>query len=95
MKGLYVDDSNKVLMCTHAKVGSTTWKTILSNNSVKMHIMNAQVEVHVKLGSFGVKKLRNKKYTMHDILHQLAHYYKFIMVRHPFDTYGFSLIMLN
>ena len=85
LQGLYVDDTNKVLMCSHGKVGATTWKTILANNTVKNPIMKADIKIHATLGRYGIKKLSSGRYSEQDINDRLENYFKFMVVRHPFD----------
>ena len=85
LQGLYVDDTNKVLMCTHGKAGATTWKTILANNSMKHPILNWYGNIHYELKTFGIKLLGSKHFSERDIQERLQTYFKFMVVRHPFD----------
>ena len=78
-------------MCTHAKAGSTTWKIILANNTSDK-IPNVDPEtimIHTDIKSYELKTLT--EFSIEGIKERLQNYYKFMVVRHPFDRYVLSL----
>ena len=81
---MLVDDANKVMVCLHAKVGCTTWKTILANNTGDVH-MNIELNIHPLLSKYSLYRLNDERYSDDDINYRLANYYKFMVVRHPYD----------
>ena len=82
---LLVDDVHKVLMCLHDKVGSTTWRYILADNIKPLTKDNWKPGIHRTLYKFNISRLNATKYSDADIRHRLDHYYKVMVVRHPYD----------
>ena len=77
------------MFCIHAKVGTCTWKTILANNSAKAPIKQTPIR---QFHYVDVKSLNSKKYSIDDIKYRLKHYYKVMVVRHPFDRYVYHIL---
>ena len=82
---LWVDDVNKVIMCTHAKTGSSTWKMILANNTSDEPVdeSNQHIMIHAHMKQFNLYRLA--KASKADIKYKLDNYFKFMVVRHPMD----------
>ena len=94
-----MDDVNKVLMCTQAKAGATTWKTILANNAMDKAMDNVnetllKVNIHriESLQRFGIYRLNDPQYSVLGVFHRLKTYYKFMVVRHPFDRFAQTIV---
>ena len=89
VQGLFVDDRHKVLICTHAKAGSTTWKTILATNVIPLsqgYLKYATGVIQHSLHNFNIYKLNDRsKFSDDDIRLRLQTYYKVMIVRHPYD----------
>ena len=83
--GLFVDDVHKVVMCIHEKVGSTTWRFILADNIKPLDEDNWKPDIHLTLHKFNISRLDDMKYSDEDIRQRLDHYYKVMIVRHPYD----------
>ena len=84
-QGLLVDDVHKVLMCTHAKVGSSTWKSILADNIKPLEEVKMNSPMHGNVHKFGIWQLSDIRYSDEDIQQRLNTYYKVMVVRHPYD----------
>ena len=80
VKHLVVDETNKVIACLHAKVASSTWKRILAYNSDPDLKKSSESK-----GLIGIHSLNHEAYTYKDIVHRLKTFFKFMVVRHPFD----------
>ena len=84
---MIVDDTHKVLFCLHAKVGCSTWKTIIANNT-SYYPFPADADmigIHSNLPQYNVSFLHDNKFSAKDIYHRLHNYYKVMVVRHPYD----------
>lgn len=80
---LWMDPTNHVILCMHAKVGCTTWKTILANNTSEKPLYDIR-NIHgavFRAGMLCADAGRNAT----QIRHRLRTWYKFVIVRHPFD----------
>ena len=80
---LLTDDVHKVLFCPITKVGCGTFKQLMIESSgtpdaSHMNVHGAQVQQ-----AAGIKYLNT--YSIAEIEYRLKHYFKFIVVRHPFD----------
>ena len=76
-----VDDRHRVLYCFIPKVGCTSFKSMFVKN---FGIETNRAWYNVKyLHSIGIKQLL--KYSEKDISKRLQNYFKFMVVRHPFD----------
>ena len=76
-----VDDRHQVLYCFMQKVGCTSFKSMLVKN---FGIETIRPWYNVKyLHSIGIKQLLN--YSDEDIAKRVQNYFKFMVVRHPFD----------
>ena len=85
---ILVDDIHKVLLCLHAKVGCSTWKMIMANNTSFYPIpSNAKIGIHAALLNYNISFLHDEKYSEEDIHYRLKHYFKAMIVRHPYDRY--------
>ena len=83
-----MDDKHKVLMCVHAKAGSSSWKMIMANNTSKKPVNEAEtghIMIHNNMKRFGLHTLGHRSYSEEDIKMRLVKYYKFLVVRHPYD----------
>lgn len=82
-----VDDKNKVIYCYLFKVASSTFKTIISSAASRTPIEEitekAPVNSPIFLHSHGVKYIN--EYSEEEISHRINNYFKFVVVRHPFD----------
>ena len=85
---LLVDEKHRLLYCTIAKVGSTSIKEALirsSGTSLRRRIGEKYVGVHspVRMAKHKLTTLNN--YNKANQEQRLQKYWKFIVVRHPFD----------
>ena len=85
----YVDEKHKVFACLPAKSGSTTWKTILANNSFPEpfqleadHPINRLVKKRGIPGAVPFKDLSSEK---KDHILNSKEYFRFVVARHPFE----------
>ena len=86
LQDVWVDDIHKVLMCVHYKGGSTTWLTILANNSAADPIPETKfLGIHLKMFQYSLYKLGSDRFSGDGIQDRLNTYYKFMVVRHPYD----------
>ena len=84
---MIVDDVNKVMFCLHAKVGCSTWKWLLVNNTLPHGLTSKHKirDIHTELWHYNLSRVGNKKYSDADIQYRLDNYYKVMVVRHPYD----------
>ena len=82
---ILVDDKHKLVYCPIAKVGSSTFRQLLLSKSGAFKTGERVKHVHQDevLEKGGLRFLSN--YTTYEIEYILANYFKFIVVRHPFD----------
>ena len=90
---MFVNDKYKYVACLPHKAGSSSWKTILLNNSAekplpsdfKMEKLRKDTIVKSKWEpeNFGIKRLSD--YNGNARQRILKDYYKFMVVRHPLD----------
>ena len=94
VQDLNVDEVNKVIVCVHQKVASSTWTRILAKNvldeGVDFESMDPPFNIHkVDWRNMniidGLTHLHHERYSKSDIMHRLQTYYKIMVVRHPFD----------
>ena len=80
---ILTDDKHRMLYCPIPKVACSTFKHLLIDSSGIAHA--ADINVHVKSvqESFGIKTLAS--YSQAEINYRLDNYFKFLVVRHPFD----------
>ncbi len=92
VKRLLVDDKRKFIYCPVPKAGSTAWKGFLMKTSSlagsdispeKERWLLDHAHSPRLLKRFGLLPL--SKFTAHGIRQRLKHYYKFVIVRNPFD----------
>ena len=86
LQNIFVDDRHKVLACFVAKVACSTWKYILINATGKVNnVPPAKIPVHSRpyMRTLWLHVLGD--YTSDEIAFRLKNYYKFMVVRHPFD----------
>ena len=81
-QSIYVDESHKIIYCPVTKSGSTTFLNLLSQ--CKMADGQERRRATGFRYKYGLPCL-GKDYTKEEIIHRLKHYYKFVVVRHPFD----------
>ena len=100
LKYLYVNDKYKYAACLPQKAGCTTWKMILVNNA-REEALPADFQGGVLHGN-GMKKYNIRRldtYTKQQQKTILNEYYKFIVVRHPFDrlvsSYNDKIVLGN
>ena len=79
---LLVDDVNKVLLCVDPKVGTTTWRTLLINNTLPQPQQNIDA-VYGDIAQHGLPYLNT--FSNEEILKRLDQYFKVMVVRHPYD----------
>ena len=85
-QALLVDDDNKILMCLHAKVGCSSWKWILVNNTASdPDKIPWNREVHNLIWKYNISRVTDRKYSDDEIRYRLDNYYKVLVVRHPYD----------
>ena len=80
---MIVDDVHKVLYCAIPKVACTTFKKLLARSLNHGDISLGSIHRHSVIESLGMHFLH--KYSRKDIRLRLKTYFKFIVVRHPFD----------
>lgn len=80
---ILVDDKHRVLYCSIPKVACTTFKTFVLNSATGLNDTEFAVHKVKLLKKIGFKLLN--EFAIEDIEYRLANYYKFIIVRHPFD----------
>ena len=80
---LLTDDVHKVLFCPITKVGCTTFKQLMIQNSETPDASHVFVHGAHVLEAAGIKSLNT--YSNAEIEYRLKHYFKFAVVRHPFD----------
>ena len=72
-----------MLSCITSKAGCTTWKTVLEKSIVGDMDKKYNVDTHKMLEQYGLRRLNT--YTIQDINYIRKNYFKFIVVRHPFE----------
>ena len=86
LNNIFVDDAHEVMGCFVAKVACSTWKYIMINATGKVNnVKRGQIAIHSRpfMRTVGLHVLAD--YTPDEIEHRLRNYYKFMLVRHPFD----------
>ena len=86
LQNIFVDDRHQVIACFVAKVACSTWKYILINATGKVNnVPPAKINVHSRpyMRTLWLHVLGD--YTSEEIEFRLKNYYKFMVVRHPFD----------
>jgi hypothetical protein len=78
---IYVDESHKIVYCPVTKSASTTFLNLLSDCKEPDDNDRRATGFRRK---YGLPAL-GRDYTKEEIIHRIKHYYKFIVVRHPFD----------
>ena len=78
---LITDDHHRVLYCFIPKVGCTSFKSMMVAN-IGIQVSRAWFNVKY-LNSIGLKQL--SQYSAEDISMRIKNYFKFMVVRHPFD----------
>lgn len=82
---LWLDPENQVIVCMHAKAGCSTWKALLANNTGKDPMPSKiRNSIHAEIFKRGMKCADEGK-DPEVIRHRLRTWYKFVIVRHPFD----------
>ena len=87
---LWLDPVNEVIVCMHAKAGCSTWKTILGNNTRSSPLppdygrRNHGQGIHNEVFRMGMK-CADEGGNPQIIRQRLKNWYKFAIVRHPFD----------
>ena len=82
---LWKDPVNQVIICMHAKAGCSTWKTILANNVGNTTLSKYFIPyIHSEVFKRGMK-CADEGNNATEIRHRLRTWYKFAIVRHPFD----------
>ncbi len=81
---LLSDDKHRVLYCAIPKAGSTSFMTMIANQSQMLNgTQHFDVQSPDELRSIGLKYLN--EFSMQGALHRLKRYTKIIVLRHPFD----------
>lgn len=86
LNNIFVDDKHKVMCCFVAKVACSTWKYIIINATGKVNnIPRGRIGIHSRpyMRTVGLHVLDD--FTPDEIEYRLRNYYKFMLVRHPFD----------
>jgi hypothetical protein len=84
----FVDMKHKLIACLTPKAGCTTWKAILANNSLDKPLADDYQIMKLHYGGlkdFNIKRLIEFNVTMRRSLLNDDSYFKFLVVRHPFD----------
>ncbi len=82
---MLVDDKHGVMYRMIWKAGSTTWLAALTKAMGGDPINKALVHSDRNLKSLGIKRLNAHNYKWEQVRYRLEHYFKFIVVRHPYD----------
>jgi hypothetical protein len=80
---LLTDDTHKVIYCPLPKAGCTTFKQLLVDSLGKSLNSNEDIHHERVMEYVGIKTLN--KYSKEEIDFRLKSYFKFMVVRHPFD----------
>ena len=86
LNNIFVDDKHGVMCCFVAKVACSTWKYIMINATGRVNdVPRGRIAIHSRpyMRTVGLHVLSD--YTPEEIEHRLKNYYKFMLVRHPFD----------
>ena len=85
--GFYVAENLQTLACIHYKVGWTTQRVVLANNSASDPIPTelGNKKIWKYLIPNNVTTLRNEKYSTEDRRYRLKHFFKYMFTRHPLD----------
>ena len=81
-----IDDKHKIIFCSSAKVGSTSFKHLFIYHTDK-YIQQYGTErviipnVHARWHSFGLR--HSKQFSLEELQYRLKHYHKVVSVRHP------------
>ncbi len=82
---ILVDDKHGVMYRGIWKAGSTTWLAALTKAMGGDPKNKATVHSERNLKSLGVKRLNGDYYNPQEVRYRLENYFKFIVVRHPYD----------
>ena len=77
---LFTEDRHRVIYCLNNKCASTTFKALLLNSIGVNAVKKLDYE---SLDALGIKQLSD--YSHKDIQMRMQTYFKFLVVRHPFD----------
>ena len=86
LANIFVDDRHKVMGCFVAKVACSTWKYVLINATGKVsNTPPEKIPVHSRAFMRTLWLHVLSDYTPEEVDFRLRNYYKFMVVRHPFD----------
>ena len=87
-RNILVDDQLKTLFCYIPKAGSTSWKYVLLNASKRQQQPRSAKDFRDIHTSLHKSLQRLDEYSFQEIKHRLENYFKFMIVRHPFERLG-------
>ncbi|KAK2160233.1 hypothetical protein NP493_1659g00010 [Ridgeia piscesae] len=86
LENIFVDDRHKVMGCFVANAACSTWKYVLINATGKLsHTPPDKIPVHSRAFMRTLWLHVLSDYTRQEVEFRLRNYYKFMVVRHPFD----------